>query len=124
MHDSWRLHNTKRSLTDYLFAFDLFSKLGFSMGFLDQFRKDMIMVVSERQVETHNEIINHLIKKEIKLVNQEEIFKRLEAKENLQVKQFEEEGIQRLVINNTSEYILSVSYADKKFNLLHLIQQQ
>ena len=110
----------KRSLTDYLVAFDLFSKLGFSMGFLDHpisQRYDYGWGSLERQVETHKEIINHLIKREIKLVNQEEIFKRLEAKENIQVKQFEEESIQRLVINNTSEYILSVSYADKKFNL-------
>ncbi|MAV63867.1 MAG: hypothetical protein CMG00_01595 [Candidatus Marinimicrobia bacterium] len=109
-----------RSLADYLFAFDLFSKLGFSMGFLDHpisQRYDYGWGSPERQVESHKEIINHLIKKQIKFVNQEEIFKRLEAKDKLQIKQIEKESIQCLVIKNTSEYCLSVSYADKKFNL-------
>lgn len=109
-----------RSLADYLFAFDLFSKLGFSMGFLDHpisKRYDYGWGSPERQVKSHKKIINHLIKKQIKLVNQEEIFKRLEAKDKLQIKQIEKESIQCLVIKNTSEYCLSVSYADKKFNL-------
>ena len=72
--------SSQRKIDDYLYSFSLFSKLGFSIGFLDHPispRYDYGWGSKDRQVNTHREIIDFLLKEKIKLINQEEMFERL-----------------------------------------------
>ena len=111
--------SSTRPIDDYLKNFSLFSKIGYSIGFLDHpisKRYDYGWNNHQRQIDTHKKIIEHLLSKNIKFVNQREIFERLKAKDDLKIKKFETIKEQIILIKNESKFNLSISLGGKSYD--------
>ena len=113
-----------RTLDSYLNAFSSYSNLGFSTGYLDHpisTRYDYGWINFERQVKTHQQIIEYLLNKNIKFIDQKELFERLAAKEKIQLKTINKNDSYSLEIKNESKHCLSISFGGKRFNCEPLI---
>lgn len=109
----------QRKIDDYLYAFSLFSKLGFSTGFLDHPispRYDYGWDSKNRQVNSHKKIIEFLLEEQIKFVSQEEMFDRLKFKEILEVENNFVNNKYFMEITNRSKYVLSITLNNKKYD--------
>ena len=108
-----------RSIDDYLKNFYLFSKIGYSTGFLDHpisQRYDYGWNNNQRQINAHKKIIEYLLSENIKFVNQKEIFERLKSKDELKIEVIEKINEQKVLIKNASKFYLSISLGGKKYN--------
>ena len=108
-----------RSIDDYLKNFYLFSKIGYSTGFLDHpisQRYDYGWNNNQRQINAHKKIIEYLLSENIKFVNQKEIFERLKAKDELKIGIIETINEQKILIENESNFFLSISLGGQKYN--------
>tara|TARA_Y100001933_G_scaffold621_1_gene607 strand:- start:283 stop:1143 length:861 start_codon:yes stop_codon:yes gene_type:complete len=111
--------SSTRPIDDYLKNFSLFSKIGYSIGFLDHpisKRYDYGWNNHQRQIDTHKKIIEYLLSRNIKFVNQREIFERLKAKDDLKIKKFETIEEQIILIKNESKFNLSISLGGKSYD--------
>ena len=108
-----------RKIDSYLDGFSLYSKLGFSTGYLDHpisKRYDYGWINSERQIKTHQQIIEYLINKNIKFIGQKELFKRLAAKEKIQIKTINKKDSYSLEIKNESKVCVSIKFGGESFD--------
>ena len=108
-----------RNVNTYLNAFSLYSNLGFSSGYLDHpisERYDYGWINLERQVKTHNQIIEYLLNENLKFISQKELFQRFAAKEEIQLITISKNDYYSLEIKNESKFCLSVSFGGKRFN--------
>jgi len=108
-----------RKVNTYLDAFSLYSNLGFSTGYLDHpisERYDYGWINLERQVKTHNQIIEYLLNNNIKFISQKELFERFAAKEKIKVITKSTNNFYSLEIKNESKVCLSISFGGKRFN--------
>ena len=109
----------KRSLDDYLNNFNYFSKIGYSVGFLDHpisKRYDYGWNEPQRQINIHKQIIEFLLFKNIRFVDQREIFERLKAKDQLNIEILKRDNEQNIFIKNKSKFYLSISIGGKKYD--------
>ena len=109
----------KRSLDDYLNNFYYFSKIGYSVGFLDHpisKRYDYGWKEPQRQINTHKQIIEFLLFKNIKFISQREIFERLKAKDELNIDILKKDDAQDIFIKNDSKFYLSISIGGKRYD--------
>lgn len=109
----------QRKIDDYLYAFSLYSKLGFSIGFLDHpisQRYDYGWGSKDRQVNSHKKIIEFLLKEKIKFVSQEEMFNRLKSKDMLEIENSFKGNKYFIEITNKSKYLLSVTLNNRKYD--------
>ena len=108
-----------RKIDNYLETFFNSYQLGFSTGFLDHpisERYDYGWGSSKRQVNAHKKIIEFLLSHNISLVSEEEIFKRLKAKEQLEITNIEKNNQYLVKIKNKSRFRLSINLACQKLN--------
>ncbi len=108
-----------RKVDSYLNAFSLYSNLGFSTGYLDHpisKRYDYGWKNFERQVKTHQQIVEYLINKNIKFICQEELFERFAAKEKIKIKTINNNDFYSLEIKNESEVCLSITFGGERFD--------
>ena len=109
----------KRSIDDYLNNFYLFSRIGYSTGFLDHpisKRYDYGWNKHQRQINTHKQIIEYLLLKDISFISQREIFERLKAKDELDIEILHIDNQQNIFINNQSKFNLSISLGGKRYD--------
>jgi len=108
-----------RKVDSYLNTFSLYSNLGFSTGYLDHpisERYDYGWVNIERQVKTHQKIIEYLFNKKIKFIGQKELFQRFAAKEKIKIKTINQKDFYALEIKNENKICLSIKFGGKRFN--------
>lgn len=108
-----------RKVDSYLNAFSLYSNLGFSIGYLDHpisKRYDYGWINFERQIKTHQQIIEYLTNKNIKFIGQKELFQRFAAKEKIQIKTINKNDFYSLEIQNESKVCLSITFGGERFN--------
>ena len=97
----------------------MYSNLGFSSGYLDHpisERYDYGWINLERQVKTHNQIIEYLLNKNIKFISQKELFERFAAKEKIKIKTINQNDFYDLEIKNENKICLSINFGGKRFN--------
>ncbi|MAN34781.1 MAG: hypothetical protein CMF89_00030 [Candidatus Marinimicrobia bacterium] len=108
-----------RKIDSYLNTFSLYSNLGFSTGYLDHpisERYDYGWINFERQVKTHQQIIEYLLNKKIKFIGQKELFQRFAAKEKIKIKIINQNDFYSLEIKNENNICLSIKFGGKRFN--------
>lgn len=108
-----------REIDEYLYSFYFSSMLGFSNGFLDHpisKRYDYGWGSIENQFNNHEKIIEFLSNQKIKLINQEEMFNRLKAKEDLEIHIKLIDSNYHLNVKNNSDFLIAINIGNKKFD--------